>query len=352
MTRTPPHRPCRRPAGGRLALILAAGLAAAPLPAQPPPDAWGPLTLLGREIPPGGRERLSYQVLTSFLDSLLDTRVVALRGRTAGPLFCVVAGLHPTALDGVEIARRLAAETDPQTLAGTLLVVPMLNAAALRSGSDVLPGGGTLADAFPGDAEGDAAARIAHALFTPVLQPCDALVELRSGPASERVLPRVRADLDNPEALALARALGTAVLGGGAPAGSLQRAARHAGTLAIAYEAGQPGAFAEAEIQRGVAALGHAMGHLGMRRPVADAAEAPVFAQTHWLRATGEGGIFLTTREPGEVVRTGEVLGTITNPDSEGRADVRAPRAGRLLAVARPRIVLPGTPLFQLGSAP
>lgn len=339
-----------------LLLIVASllTLPAAAVPAATTPAPWGPLTLLSRELQPGVRERITYDLLTSFAENQFETSVVALRGRTAGPTLCVVAGLHGDALNGVEIARRVATETDPQQLAGTLLVVPVANVPGFRTGAHDLPDHSNLDRAFPGSTTGNSAARVAQALFDPLIRQCQAVIDLHSAAPFRRVQPQLRTDLSSPDAVGLARAFGGGVvLGGRGARGSLRRAAFDAGIPAISYVAGAPGRFDAAEIAHGVDGLRRAMADLGMITPQPSAPLATVFAQTQWLRVPeGSGGIFLTSRRPGEDVQSGEVLGTITNPFTDGRVDIVAPRGGRLIAIAEPRVLLPGAPLFALAFEP
>jgi predicted deacylase len=343
--------PCRTL---RLLAALTLTVHAAAVPATTTPAPWGPLMLLSREIPPGERERLTYDLLTSFAESQFETSVVALRGRTPGPTLCIVAGLHGNALNGVEIARRVAAETDPQLLAGTLLVVPVTNVSGFRTGTRDLPDHSNLDRAFPGSTTGSSAARIAQALFDPLIRQCQAVIDLHSAASNRRVQPQLRTDLANPDAVGLARAFGGGVvLGGRGAPGSLRRAAFDAGIPAISYVAGAPDRFDATEITRGVDGLRRAMADLGMISPPPSAPLAPVFHQTQWVRVPeGSGGIFLSGRQPGEDVQPGEVLGTITNPFTDGQINIVAPRGGRLIAVAEPRVLLPGAPLFALAFEP
>jgi predicted deacylase len=77
-----------------------------------------------------------------------------------------------------------------------------------------------------------------------------------------------------------------------------------------------------------------------------------VYRKTSWVRAGDAIGIFLTPRRPGDTVRKGEVLGTVTDPVTEESATIVAPRDARIIGMAVPQIVLPGYGLFHLGFDP
>ena len=336
--------------GLALCTLLPAALRATPIPAATPAD-WGAMRILGHEIAPGQRQRLSFELMPSFVESFVDTRVVVLRGQTPGLTLCVTGGIHGDELNGVEIARRVFASVDPHQLAGTLVVVPAVNAAGFRNGSRFLPDQRDLNRFFPGSPTGSTASRIADALFSQVIRHCHALIDLHSASLSRTTLPQIRTDLSDAAALALARSFGVGVvLDGRGPRGSLRRAALDAGIPAILYQAGEPLRFQEDEIVRGADGIRHVMAHLGLLPSEAAPPASVVYRQTRWVRVpSGLGGIFLTTRRPGDRVAAGEVLGSVTDPINDGRVDIVAPLAGRIIGMAVPQVVLPGSATFHLG---
>ena len=58
------------------------------------------------------------------------------------------------------------------------------------------------------------------------------------------------------------------------------------------------------------------------------------------------------SRMPGDYVRKGDVLGTVSDPVTEETAQILAPREGRIIGMAVPQLVLPGYGLFHLGFDP
>jgi predicted deacylase len=141
------------------------------------------------------------------------------------------------------------------------------------------------------------------------------------------------------------------VLDGKGPAGNLRRAALDAGIPSVLFEAGEPLRFDETDIKLGVAGVRNVMAYLGML-PASPVAAPPsrVIRRTTWVRARGAGGIFLSDRNPGETVRTGEVLGTVTDPITETTELIRAPRDGLLIGMAVPQVILTGYALFHIGN--
>lgn len=90
--------------------------------------------------------------------------LLALRGAADGPVLLAVAGVHGDEYEGPAALPRLWAELDPAAVAGTLLLVPVLNESAhfarARCGADGL----NLAREFPGRRDGSPTEQIAAAL--------------------------------------------------------------------------------------------------------------------------------------------------------------------------------------------
>jgi len=329
---------------------MAPGLALAADPAE-----WGPLEIAGRSVAPGNTERLFVNVAgaANVENRTLDTFVIVTRGVRPGPTLCLIAGIHGDELNGVEVAHRVYASTSGADLSGTLIAVPAVNMQGIRNGNRYLPDRRDLNRAFPGNPNGSLAARIAYSLYQGVIKHCTALIDLHTGSANRTNMPQIRTDLSSPEALALAQDFGAGViLQGAGPTGSLRREVLDGGVPAVIYEAGQPLRFEEAEIKRGVEGVQNVMAALGMTKRKAKSRRSEVYLKTSWVRSGDATGIFLTDRKPGDRVKQGDVLGTVSDPIVETTTEILAPRDGRIIGMAVPQFVLPGYGLFNMGYDP
>lgn len=313
------------------------------------------ISILGTRVEPGTRERLILRITESFVGALVETPVIVTAGREPGPTLCVVAGIHGDEINGVEIVRRLMARIDPERLQGNLVAIPIANIAAFRRGSRYLPDRRDLNRFFPGRPFGSSASRIAHALFTQVVERCDGLIDLHTGSFLRTNVHQLRADLSHEGTAMLAHQYGAEVIvhhrGGG---GTLRRAATDAGIPAVTVEAGQPSRFDRTEVEKALEGLHRVLVARGMLAADDTAPPAPpsvTYFRTSWTRSD-QGGILVSRVELGDEVNEGDVLGTISDPLSGDIESIRAPHAGQIIGMAFDQLVMPGFAAYHIGLRP
>ena len=210
------------------------------------------LELVGRTVEAGESSKFSFIREDAFEASYLDAPLWVAHGKQPGPTLCITAAIHGDEINGVEIARRVFAATEPSRLSGTLIVLPAINADGFRTGRRYLSDRRDLNRAFPGKSDGSVAAIIANAVFNGVITSCDALVDLHTASFHRANMPQIRVDTSDQPSFELARHFGVGIIiDGRGPEGSLRREAVDAGVPAIIYEAGEPLRFQEQEIARG-----------------------------------------------------------------------------------------------------
>jgi predicted deacylase len=309
-----------------------------------------PLKLLGQEILPGSAQRLAWSATELFEGVPVSTPVLVVNGERPGPTLCLTAAVHGDELNGIEMVRRVLHDIDPGKLSGAVIGVPIVNVQGFRRGSRYLPDRRDLNRYFPGNPNGSAAARIAHALFKEVIAHCDALVDLHTGSFERANLPQIRADLRNPNVVTLTLGFGSMVVLHSQPTvGTLRHAATLADIPAVTVEAGGPSQLELAEVKHGVKGIETLLSTLGMvkkRRLWGD--PEPVYYRSSWVRADN-GGILLADVSLGSTVRKGDLLGTITDPMNNARSELRSPYSGRIIGMARNQVVMPGFAAFHVG---
>ena len=103
-------------------------------------------------------------------------------GHNPGPLLIVTSGVHGDEYEGIEAIPEIFHQIDPQTLSGTLFMIPVCNVPAFETITRSSPIDGlNLARVFPGDATGSITPRIAHLIATKILPNANFYIDLHSG---------------------------------------------------------------------------------------------------------------------------------------------------------------------------
>ena len=311
---------------------------------------WGDAHILDYEVAPGETRRLFLRASESFAGDSVEIPVLIIRGERAGPVACLIAGVHGDELNGIEIVRHLFEHVSPKEVSGMLIGVPVANLHGFRRGSRYLPDRRDLNRYFPGHPAGSSASRIASAIFEGVVRHCDSLVDFHTGSFYRTNLPQLRADLGMDEVLKVARAFGIGVVvHSEGMVGTLRRASTDAGIPAITDEAGEPTRFQNKEISRGVEGSRNMLSALGLLDGGdTGPRQQRIYYRSRWVRVN-DGGIFITQRKLGERIGSGDLLGTVTDPVSNERTHLVAPVSGRILGMAVSQVVIPGFAAFHIG---
>jgi uncharacterized protein len=314
------------------------------------PDLARPFELLGEAVEPGELRRLAWSDGQSFTGLDVAVPVLVAHGRHEGPVLCLTAAIHGDELNGIEIVRNLMFGIERDSLNGTVIGVPIVNIHGFQRNSRYLPDRRDLNRFFPGNPTGSAASRIAHKFFNDIVVRCDALVDLHTGSLMRANLPQLRANLDIPEIRRLTEGFGaTVVLHSEGGIGTLRRAASDAGIPSVTLEAGEPMRFQPDEVSHGVRSIRSLLNHLGMDSRASLWEEPPpIYYRSSWVRSDTS-GILASRIELGESVEEGELLGTVTDPITNQRAEIRSPFHGRILGKALGQAVMPGFAVYHIG---
>lgn len=309
-----------------------------------------PITILETVVEPGSRSDARWQVGESFDGTTVETPVVVVHGAQPGPRLCLTAGVHGDELNGVEVVRRLVNDTDPTSLRGTVIAVPIVNLLGFARGSRYLPDRRDLNRFFPGFAQGSAASRMAFSLFRQVIVHCDALVDFHTGSFDRSNLPQVRGDLRNDRVLEFTRGFGaTPVLHSPGSRGMLRLAATDHDIPAVTFEVGAPYRLEPDKIDAGVQAIKTLMHQMGMTPHFRLWSEPQAtFYESKWVRVD-DGGMLFSSVELGDRVREGQRLGKVIDPIRNREYEISAPFAGRVIGMALNQVVLPGFAAYHLG---
>ncbi len=308
-----------------------------------------PLKLGGASVPPGERRRIELPAASFAIGSPLTIPVEALHGVRPGPRIWLTAAIHGDELNGVEIIRQVLATTTPTRLAGTLIAVPVVNGYGFITQSRYLPDRRDLNRSFPGSARGSLAARVARLLMREVVEGSDFGIDLHTGSGDRTNLPQIRANLEDPETVRLARAFGAGInIHSTVRDGSLRAAATSVGNRVLVYEGGEARRFNRVAVEAGTRGVLRVLAALGMRGSAAGATAAPPESRsTSWIRA-GRSGLVRLEVNPGDRVERGATLGVISDAYGERILRVRARVSGIVIGASRQPMVNRGDALVHI----
>ncbi|MDF1796624.1 MAG: succinylglutamate desuccinylase/aspartoacylase family protein [Coxiellaceae bacterium] len=312
-------------------------------------------TICNETIHPGEQVSLALPLPELFSCAPMYMPIKVVHGKQAGPCVLIIAAMHGNELNGTEIINRLLQSSNMKKIKGTLIAVPIMNVYGFINKARTLPGGASLANSFPGSAQGTRAARVAHLFCSEIFSLADYCIDLQTGWMNHCNLPQVFVTDDNQKELALAHAFGAPVISElSVQKNSLRAYANATKTPYLVYEAGEAMRFDEPSIRLGTKGIIRLMRHITMlpevNRPHASQQKSILMHDTRWVRSPTS-GISYSNIKLGQQVKTGEVLSVIKDPFGAGPdTPVKAPFDGVVVSMNSLPLVYEGVALFQLAA--
>lgn len=304
-----------------------------------------PIVIAENSVAAGRKSRFEIPIARLMSGTEVSIPVQVFHGRADGPVVWLSGAVHGDELNGVEIIRQVVAELDPKTMAGTVVALPIVNVHGFNSGDRYFPDGRDLNRSFPGAARGSLAARVAHLVMKDLVSICSVGIDFHTGSAHRTNFPQIRANLDDPQTLELAKCFGAPIaIHAKTRDGSLRQAATEAGATVLLFEGGEAMRFDPQAIETGRDGALRVLGQLGIIDGTEPAAKQTLLSRrSSWVRAS-KSGIVHPQADLGSLVSKGDTLATIL--DAYGR------RLGRVTS-RRDGLVIGQTqhPLVNQGDA-
>lgn len=289
------------------------------------------LTINGKTVKPGKGMKVNIPVARLYTHTHMDMPVHVIHGRQEGPRLFVCGAIHGDEIIGTEIIRRLMNLKKVQRLHGTLIAVPVVNVYAFLQQSRYSPDRRDLNRFFPGSDRGSLTSQLAHKFMEEIVRSSHYGIDLHAGSNHRANLPQIRADIEDPEVLRLAKAFQVPVIiNAAARDGSLRQSSAAEGARMLLYEGGEALRFDEESIRAGVRGIVSVMAAIGMLKPHRRNISriAPLIADsTTWVRAPASGMLHMET-PLGRRVTKNSRIGLIADPFGEQAIDIRSPVSG------------------------
>ncbi len=309
-------------------------------------------TIKGVKIAKGQRRKVDIGVAKLYDFTGMHVPVEVVRGQEEGPVLFVDAAIHGDEINGVEIIKRLLNHKALKHIKGTLIAVPIVNVFGFNTKSRYLPDRRDLNRCFPGSATGSLGSQLAHIFMQEIVAKSTHGIDLHTGAIHRSNLPQIRGDLDDPETMMLAEAFNVPVrINSASRDGSLRESARAVGVKILLYEGGEALRFNEETITIGLHGILSVMQAIGMLEAGVHTPPPPresFYARSsHWVRAP-HSGTLIARKHLGDVVKTGEVLGEVSDPFGSHRFNLFATHDGVIVGQTMLPLVNDGDACFHI----
>lgn len=310
-----------------------------------------PFKMHDASIAPGERKTVTIPLgrLSDHTPMSLSPHII--HGKKDGPVMFASAAIHGDEVIGVEIIRRIVTVKALNRLRGTLILIPVVNSYGFLNLSRYLPDRRDLNRSFPGSPSGSLASQLAHTFLTEIVGPAKYGIDLHSGAVHRENLPQIRADLEDPEVMDMAKAFGASImLNANLRDGSLRSSAKDIGCKILLYESSEALRFDEVAIRVGVNGILGVMRHVGMLGDTKSKRTKvePVRSDTsHWLRAPMS-GLMRAKKKLGDRVKAGETVAHVSDPLGQVEEPVVARTAGIVIGRTNLPVVNRGDALFHV----
>lgn len=249
-----------------------------------------------------------------------------LHGEQPGKTVLITAGIHAEEYVGIQSALELSEMLKVQKIAGTVVIVKVVNRKAfeLRSGSDSHEDGKNLNRVFPGNREGTWSERLAYAIEKELLSIADYYIDLHSGDGYEQLTPYVYyAGAAAKEVVEQSREMAQQadvpyMAGSNVAMGGCYNYAASLGIPSILLERGQMGGWTKEESHSTRRDVRNILCHLGIYQGEKDYRNYyPLEVKNLCYQAANEQGLWYPCKKPGDMIQQGDMLGVIK--DYEGK---------------------------------
>jgi predicted deacylase len=275
-------------------------------------------------------------------DSGLKIPVAVIHGARPGKVVAFVAGSHGTEYASIVAMQRLIPRIDAKRLAGTVIIVPLINIASIEQMTPHLNpiDRKSMNGNYPGDSSGTQTQRALFAITRAVVDPADVVVDLHGGDLDEDLRPysywfrggRLAQDSAG-RALALAFGLDHIIVTDVNPASptagrSLSGQSLVRGKTVLVAEAGRSGLVLDADVNALVEGSLSVLGALGMIERRVRPVKNPVWLGGGSRIAADSGGMFFAAVSRDAHVKKGDLLGTTTDYLGRKTGEIRSPIDG------------------------
>lgn len=313
---------------------------------------------LRKRIKPGTIRHTEYDLLDVEIGESWPVPISVIHGSRPGPTLTLLGAVHGDELVGPLALTYLCGPNfmgldrliDPNVLAGTIRIIPIVNLPGYRTRSRYFPDRRDLNRAFPGNPDSNTTSRVANGIWKNMVLGSDYVVDFHSAAKGRTNIPQIRANLAHPSSNRIARSFGIeTILDSEGPRGSLRRTANEHDIACITFEGGGPDEADPESVQISMFGTINLLRSLRMLPGYPSKPRFRMLASgSVWIRSD-QGGLLDILAPAGSFVEEGEIVATVTDPEIPGEShDITSPVQGLLISTATHPFVNSGSPIGHL----
>lgn len=272
--------------------------------------------------------------------------IVIIKGKQKGPIISILSGVHGYEYPPIIAAQELIQEIDPNSLTGTLLILPMVSPNSFYSRTPFLNPQDqiNLNRTFPGDIQGSITEKIAYFITNSIIASSNVFIDIHGGDANEDLLPFVcyYNNSSKPEQTQMARLLSETsgfqyvvsypyTLNDNEPALYAFKQAVQDGKVGVSIECGKLGQFGSNEVKQIKHGVYNMLSKLKSYKKISEEKVDFIHLDKQFYIKSNHKGIFESSSISGDFVRKGDLIGKVKNEFGDELAKVYAKESGIIL---------------------
>jgi uncharacterized protein len=311
------------------------------------------------------RGQKAYGVLKvpAGVDAGYDIPVAVIHGARPGPVLAVVAGSHGSEYTSIVAVQQLISGTNPAEMAGTLILVPIVNVPSFEQITPHLnpTDNKNMNRFYPGNPNGTQTERASNVITKEVVEKCDHLIDLHGGDLDENLRPysywSVTGNQQQDEAskaIAIAFGLPYIIVSKDRPKDPnasrfLENTATTRGKPSITAEAGRSGPVDASEVAMLERGVRNVMAHLEMWTASAAPPVTPVWIDPLVNITAEQNGVFHPAVDRAANVAKGAKIGVVTDYLNRPLKEIVAPEAGTIMFIRAVPSLKQGDTIASIG---
>lgn len=310
------------------------------------------IRILDTPILPGKETIIYLNVAHLPTRTVIDIPLYVYRAEEPGPSILFSAGMHGDEINGVEIVRRILDSDLNHVSKGMVLCVPIINVYGFIHFSRYVPDGKDVNRSFPGYENGSLASKVAYTVMQHIVPYIDYGIDFHTGGSQRNNYPQVRGDFSDPEIRKLSESTHAPfIIESSMIPGTFRMAAYEKGKKILVYEGGESLRFDRYAINEGVNCAHRFLHNFGMSQQIPEPCLSSVFiTDKTWYRCP-DSGMWIHAVQNGSFVEENQLLGYITSPYGDFKSEIRAEKAGYVVAINNQAVVNKGDALLHMGFA-